>query len=97
MPDLQHSRWSDERLDDLAVELRFVSKTVPEVGKHGLRLDQHDDALRALHTTLARVDEKLDANDAAKKWTPAVIASALVPVLGTAATIAAVLLSNSPG
>lgn len=91
-------RWTDDRLDDIVVELRAVSKIMPTVATHGVHIENHGKALTAIGATLERLDEKLDNQSASFRVTPGMRLAAIVPVVTSlVACVGVIIASNQAG
>ncbi len=90
-------RWPDERIQDLADEVRVLRLLPQEVGKQAVRLDNHDRIIEHLDRTLSSLDEKLDANNAAFRITPGMRLAATVPIITSLVACVGVILASKGG
>lgn len=90
-------RWTDDRLDDIAVEIRLVSKALPTIAEHGVHIAAHGKSLDAIAVTLDRLDTKLDATGAAFRVTPGMKLAASVPIITSLVACIGVIIASGGG
>lgn len=90
-------RYTDDRLDDIVLELRALRAVPQTVAEHGVHIVNHGVALTHLDATLERLDAKLDANTAAFRITPGMRLAAAVPILSSLiACVGVIIVSGKP-
>lgn len=55
----KYRKWNDERLDDLAGQVRVVAALGTVVARHDAKLDQASDDRKQLRTTLAALEARM--------------------------------------
>lgn len=88
-------RWSDDRLDDLAHQVRTVSSMTSQLATHDAKIDGLVDALARMQATIAQLREETHEQARATAWTPMVRAAVLGPTM--ASLVAAVSLVLTKG
>lgn len=94
-------RWNDERLDELSAVAKLTATQAAAQAIAQARTDvtveAHTQALARLTTTLDKLDDKLDNQSAQFRLTPGQKLAAAVPIVGSVATMIAVVLAGGPG
>lgn len=88
-------RWSDDRLDDLAHQVRVVSSMTAQLATHDAKIDGLVDHLARVQTLMHELRDEMHQQARASAWTPMVRAAVLGPTL--ASLIAAISLILSRG
>ena len=99
-------RWSDDRLDDLAAQVRFVGSLTTQVATHHAQIDgltddvaatreQHGKDLGRIEKAIIEIRDECRAQAKANAWTPVVKAAVIGPTM--ASLIAAVALIVTKG
>ncbi len=87
-------RWSDDRLDDLAGQVRTVAGLSTQVGVQGANIDALEDAVVRIERLTIEIRDECRANAKARQWTPTQWAAVLGPTMAALIAAAAVLMTG---
>lgn len=88
-------RWSDDRLDDLAHQVRVISSMTTQLATHDAKIDGLVERVHNLGKLVEEIRDESRQHARANAWTPMVKAAVLGPT--AASLIAAVALLFSRG
>lgn len=87
-------RWSDDRLDDLAHQVRTVSSMTSQLATHDAKIDGLVESLARVQATVVGLREESREQARASAWTPMVRAAVLGPTMASLVAAVALILTK---